>query len=129
MTRDELFVDHARKYLGVPWRHQGRSRGGLDCVGLVVLAARDCGLDAPLAATYGRLAHYFILKPILCEFAYRIPEPRMGALLLFKNKTILHMGIATEKKKVIQALNTVGKVIESSINFKICQVWAIKWPC
>jgi cell wall-associated NlpC family hydrolase len=41
---DQDVVAAARGYLGVPWRHQGRSRAGLDCGGLVVLVARDLGL-------------------------------------------------------------------------------------
>jgi len=35
----------ARKYLGVKFLHQGRNpQVGIDCVGLVVLAASDCGI-------------------------------------------------------------------------------------
>lgn len=41
-------VQAARRYLGVRFVHQGRSEHGLDCVGLVWIAYRDCGvtLDA-----------------------------------------------------------------------------------
>lgn len=39
-----LFVAEARSYLGVRWEHQGRSRQGVDCVGLPVVCA---------AAVYG----------------------------------------------------------------------------
>jgi cell wall-associated NlpC family hydrolase len=35
----------ARSWLGVPWRHQGRTRQGVDCAGLVVLVGRGLGLD------------------------------------------------------------------------------------
>lgn len=36
----------ARRYLGVPFLHQARNPArGLDCIGLLVLAARDAGLD------------------------------------------------------------------------------------
>lgn len=33
----------ARAYIGTPWQHHGRSRHGLDCVGLLFLASRDIG--------------------------------------------------------------------------------------
>jgi cell wall-associated NlpC family hydrolase len=33
-------VKEAEKYLGVRWRHQGRSKLGIDCIGLVICAAR-----------------------------------------------------------------------------------------
>ena len=43
MKRED-FVSAARSYLGTPFHHQGRLKGiGVDCAGLVVLAARDCG--------------------------------------------------------------------------------------
>lgn len=37
-------VQAAKRYLGVPWRHQGRSMRGVDCVGLVYCVARDLGI-------------------------------------------------------------------------------------
>lgn len=43
----QLFAQAARSYLGTPFRHMGRTpRIGLDCVGVVVCAAREAG--APL---------------------------------------------------------------------------------
>lgn len=52
-TADDV-VAAARGYLGVPWRHQGRSRAGLDCAGLVVLVGRDLGLTTYDAGGYRR---------------------------------------------------------------------------
>ncbi len=34
----------ARAWLGVPFRHQGRSREGVDCAGLIICIARELGL-------------------------------------------------------------------------------------
>lgn len=48
MTRDEI-ARAAESYLGTPYRRKGRSRAGLDCVGLLVLVARDVGLDVSFA--------------------------------------------------------------------------------
>jgi cell wall-associated NlpC family hydrolase len=39
-TRRDV-VDAARTWIGVRWKHQGRSRDGIDCVGLVVCINRD----------------------------------------------------------------------------------------
>ena len=44
VTRTDI-VAAARGWLGVPWRHQGRSRAGVDCVGLVVVVCRSLGLS------------------------------------------------------------------------------------
>ena len=45
---------HALTYLGVSFRHRGRSRRGLDCAGLVILASRDAGYLAVDREVYGR---------------------------------------------------------------------------
>lgn len=37
-------VLEARKYLGVKWRHQGRSEEGMDCAGFVAKVATDLDL-------------------------------------------------------------------------------------
>jgi cell wall-associated NlpC family hydrolase len=43
MTRDEV-VTEARQWLSVPYRHKGRSRTGLDCIGLLVVVGRALGV-------------------------------------------------------------------------------------
>jgi cell wall-associated NlpC family hydrolase len=55
MLTADNFVAAARSYVGVPWRHQGRSRLGIDCVGLLVCAARDCGLEVEDVTAYERV--------------------------------------------------------------------------
>lgn len=39
------FADAAIELLGTPWRPRGRTEQGLDCSGLIVLAARMVGLE------------------------------------------------------------------------------------
>lgn len=50
------FIDAARTYLGVKFKHQGRSRNGVDCVGLCVLAMQAIGRTCFDAKTYSRHA-------------------------------------------------------------------------
>lgn len=50
-------VASARKYLGVPFKHRGRTPSGLDCAGLVWLAYVDLGYTPPDIARYGRTPH------------------------------------------------------------------------
>ena len=48
-------VEAARAYIGTPFHHQGRVRGvGVDCVGLVVCAARDAGYTVKDTTVYAR---------------------------------------------------------------------------
>jgi hypothetical protein len=93
MTLDET----ARAYLGVPWRHLGRSREGLDCIGLVLLAARDCGFDVPDPPPYEREPSSHRLRQELTSLLDEgsVADPRPGDVLLF-NVGVYggHIGIA-----------------------------------
>lgn len=53
VTRKD-FYEEARKWVGIPWKHQGRNRAGIDCGGLLIMTAK--GLDLPHEDTldYGR---------------------------------------------------------------------------
>lgn len=44
----------ARGLLGTPFLHQGRSRLGADCAGMVILCERELGSDPPDVAGYGK---------------------------------------------------------------------------
>ena len=52
----DMIVAEARTWLGVLWRHQGRTRAGIDCVGLLVCVARALGLSDYDSTGYGRHA-------------------------------------------------------------------------
>ena len=54
-SRDSI-VEEARRWLGVPWLHQGRTKLGVDCAGLVVLVAKKLGLSEYDNTSYQRRA-------------------------------------------------------------------------
>lgn len=124
MTR---LVDAARGYLDVRWRHRGRSRFGLDCAGLVVVAYRDCGIDLPDYKLYGR--HPFqdgLLKHARAALGLELPagaELRHGDVLLLRfDREPHHMAIVAGVEYAGQpALNIVhsdghvGRVIEQRL--------------
>lgn len=47
-------VAEARSYVGCKWRHRGRSRFGIDCVGLIVAATAAGGVQMRDRRDYGR---------------------------------------------------------------------------
>ena len=55
MTRTDI-VAQARSWISVKWRHQGRSREGIDCAGLVIKVAHELGLTEFDTADYSRQA-------------------------------------------------------------------------
>lgn len=49
--------DAATDLLGIPFKHLGRSRSGLDCVGVLVTVAHDVGLSDYDITSYSHRAH------------------------------------------------------------------------
>lgn len=57
MTEVNPLIAAARTYIGVKFRHRGRSRNGLDCAGLIKASYWDCGVDLPDFLLYGSEPH------------------------------------------------------------------------
>lgn len=121
MTPDEL-ISAARELKGTPWRHMGRSRKGLDCIGMVVLAMRAHGLDLPELVglkdrPYGRQA-----DPMLLEKVEQLLTPARsvipGSLALFQfdgEPCPRHFGIVTSEGNVIHCNAKHGGVMEHGL--------------
>jgi cell wall-associated NlpC family hydrolase len=86
---------HAREWLGVPWRHLGRTRAGIDCIGLVLASCAAAGVTIPDPAPYAREPQGALLAREVMAHADRAPiEP--GAVLLFRMGVFAgHVGIAS----------------------------------
>lgn len=107
----DALIREARALCGVPWIHQGRTRLGVDCIGLIVLAARNAGIDIfrhcgiPQPRTYSRKpsAELFALVERHCR---RIDSPTPGCLLFFRfvsDRHPRHFGLFTDTGTVIHA--------------------------
>ncbi len=46
VTREQI-CGLARSWIGTPWRHQGRTKDGIDCGGLIVVVGHELGLIHP----------------------------------------------------------------------------------
>lgn len=44
---EKQYEEAAREFLGIPYRHGGRDRTGLDCLGLASLFYKKLGIDLP----------------------------------------------------------------------------------
>jgi cell wall-associated NlpC family hydrolase len=49
-------VAAARGWMGVRWKHHGRSREGVDCCGLIIMVAKELGYFDFDVTDYGRVA-------------------------------------------------------------------------
>ena len=117
LTPDAIQTE-ARRWLGTPFRHQGRSADGIDCVGLLVMIAR--ALDLPhddvtgytrRAKGMGFLEHF---HAHLTEIAPAAIAP--GDVLVFVEALApCHTGILSDRLGVphlIHAHGLRGRVLE-----------------
>jgi cell wall-associated NlpC family hydrolase len=115
----------ARKFLGVPWRHLGRTRAGVDCIGLVLLAAREIGHDLPDPAPYERKPQGARLVDGLARHARRVADPLPGDVLVFRTGLFGgHVGIATSHRTyggagVLHAYATHRHVVEQPLEAEL----------
>jgi cell wall-associated NlpC family hydrolase len=140
IERDSV-VAAARAWLGVPWRHMGRSRLGLDCVGLLVVVGRDLGLEVEDQERYPRRPQGGYLRQTLERQLVdggRTPAP--GDIGLFADRrTPFHAGIFSlryGRLHMIHAYAKRRKVVEEPFDHEwpglLDRVYAlpriVPWP-
>lgn len=121
-----MLDEAARKYLGVPFRHLGRDRNGLDCVGLCLVSARDLGIDIPEPEPYergptnGSLLER--LRSIDCLMEHGVADMKPGDIAAFHvGPYVGHVGIVSfhpEYKvlSIIHAFLLRRKVVEEPLD-------------
>ncbi len=118
LTR-EAIVAAARFYRGVTFRHQGRTPHGLDCVGLLVMVARDLEIPHTDITGYARTPDGLTLQAALRANLIKksIKDLQAGDVLCFALPHYpCHVGIYTEKGTIVHALSRVGMVTENTLD-------------
>lgn len=88
-------VTEARSYIGTRWRHQGRSRSGIDCIGLVIEVAKTVKgwqfdtTDYPRQATDETMIKLF--RQHCIEVSKKDLQPGDAVVIPFENQR--HAGI------------------------------------
>ena len=117
MGKRAEILQEARKYLGVRFRHQGRSDQGLDCLGLVLVVINKVyGRDLEFTG-YPKQPDARELRRNLNQELERIPVgqgiPGDVALLTYGGETT-HLGFITDVG-IIHATALYRKVVEHSL--------------
>lgn len=79
----EAWLTALRAYIGVRFLHQGRSRAGIDCVGLLSCAASDLGYANEVHASlrdYQRAPDSNMFKERIIDFLAPLPYNRLQPL-------------------------------------------------
>ncbi len=108
--------DMISKYLGVPFKHQGRSLEGLDCYGLLILVYRDLGIDLFDLERYEQdwsqngADHFIDNYHLQWE---PVDKSRSFDVVLFKDckGLVNHAGIVLSKGRFIHSCFNAGTVI------------------
>lgn len=120
MTVDDI-IAAAREHLGTPYRHQGRVPGrSLDCAGLLVVVARELGVEHFDVSGYSRRPDGSLLSVIQSQPALeRIAAPEPGAVLVMRFASDpQHVALCTGPT-LIHSHASVGKVCEH----RFADVW------
>jgi len=113
-------VESARAWLGVPYHHQGRSKTGVDCIGLLIKVAHDLNLSDYDYTAYKETPDGKTLMLEASRMLSRIPASKAipGDLYVMRfRQDPQHFAIKTDTG-IIHALRGSGKVIETGIGEK-----------
>lgn len=105
-------VAAARAYLGVPYLHQGRTRHGMDCVGLVICVAHDLEISDWDIDGYGRVPSGRRMERLIQQHCEKIRacDAQPGDMLhLAYDKEPQHVALITDYG-IIHADNQRGVV-------------------
>jgi len=111
ITRKD-FYEEARKWVGAPWKHQGRTMRGLDCGGLLIMTAKNLGLPHEDLENYPRdptatsvLDH--LSKMLTKSFKNEIIPGQVG---IFREGAYpCHVGIFSEKDSHLHIIHSLIK--------------------
>ena len=117
----QTLIAAASAYIGTRWHHQGRSTAGLDCLGLIVRTAQDCGIPVVDQFGYSRQPDGKQLKAELDAQLICIAEPEPGAVLLMRfEANPQHVALMADGGDIIHAYATARKVVRHRLD----DIWA-----
>ena len=119
-------VIEARTWVGTPWVHQGRSRAGVDCAGLLVLCARVTHGNTFDLANYAAQAADETMLALCAQHMIRLPLAQLepGHVVVIKWGNQRHLAIvgdyapAPGNLTLIHASSHYGSVVEHRLDSK-----------
>ena len=110
----QKILDRSRDWLGVKFRHQGRNRNGIDCVGLVINVHNDVFNKRVNIADYDRRPDQREVHKLMRKYLRKIkPEEALPGdiVLMAFDIGATHLGILTDQG-IIHAFLQARKVVE-----------------
>lgn len=112
----DQFIEQARTWIGTPFRHQGRNRLGVDCIGYPIVLLRENGI---LPSTFKDNVNYghVPLTPVFLqtvqENCIQLEKIEHGCLLVIKwpGAKFPHHAALIDGVKMIHAYETAKNVV------------------
>jgi len=133
VVKREDIIAEARKWIGTPYKHQGRGRKGIDCVGLLIEVAAGVGHPVVAPSAYSAMPKgHQLLDP--CDQQLWKPlrqSIRPGDLAVFwgwnaaEPQHFCFIGEIGGRPTVIHSFSKFGQVVEQSYN----RLWVHKFAC
>ena len=128
-------IAEARKWLGTPYKHQGRGYKGIDCVGLLIEVAKGVGHPVNAPSAYSNMPKgYQLLDP--CHAQLWKPDrqkPRPGDLAVFwgwNESEPQHFGFLAEYGGCLTVIHSFSKPnLERVVEQNFDRVWVKKFHC
>lgn len=116
VTRTQI-VEQARTYLGVKYRHQGRSRLAVDCAGLALCVAADLGIPCSPVDGYSRRPDGTLVDALKEQTEPLTGAPQAGDIAVFQwNGEPMHVAILTAPDRIIHAFAINREVVEHRLD-------------
>jgi cell wall-associated NlpC family hydrolase len=115
--------DVVTKYLGVPYKHQGRDMRGLDCYGIIICAYADIGIklfdiEEDYSEDWSWKGKNYFIENYYKQWE-KVIAPKFMDVVLFKNSkgAINHAGIMLDENRFIHT-SKVGTVVSRIADMK-----------
>jgi cell wall-associated NlpC family hydrolase len=124
ITRSAI-VEVARSWIGTPYRHQGRTRQNVDCIGFVIAVAADLGVTIVAPHNYSDSPSGEMMMARSREQFDEVTDrtlPRPGDIMGmwgWNRNEPQHFAIAAEyggRQTMIHAFSKRGMVVEHSVD-------------
>lgn len=117
MATPDKAIEIARSYVGTPYHPHARLKGvGIDCVGLLICVARECGADLPDQQGYQMMDQGNVLEATFIKLGMgKLPAIVPGAVLAFRFGRSRHAGLCTVPGRMIHVDSRIGRVTEVGV--------------
>jgi cell wall-associated NlpC family hydrolase len=113
MIPAEQVIAEARSWVGVPFKHQGRDRRGIDCVGLPIVICSDLGVlrEDFVSGAYSRLPAGALVTRLQEECVQVATLATACLVVIAWTRVAAHVAIYTGTS-LVHAYESVGTVVE-----------------